>query len=423
MTETKRTTRVDPPLVSLFVAERYADRRDVSAVIAPPYDVIGPAEWKALAARDPHNIVRLILPEDGEDRYRHAADTLAAWRAEGVVVTEDRPAVWVLRQAFVTADGVRRERTGVIGAISVEPFSEGRIKPHERTHAGPKEDRMALLQATETMFEALLMLSRDEDGTLQLRLAEATDKRPCAIGTLEGVELTLWRVSGRRGEAIARAAGRGPVYLADGHHRYETAVAYRDVHPSADRTLGLIVPLNDPGLVVLPTHRVLRGEAFDAEPLVKALHDRFQIRELEAETNYMAELGALRDRGTACVVVLPGEKALALLLKGGASLGELPFANEPSVASLDVARIDEIVVRRLRAAAGRESDVGYDSDPDSVIRAVRQGQAAAGILLNPASVEQVLAVADAGAAMPQKSTYFTPKVPSGLSFLRYGESP
>ena len=187
MTETKRTTRVDPPLVSLFVAERYADRRDVSAVIAPPYDVIGPAEWKALAARDPHNIVRLILPEDGEDRYRHAADTLAAWRTEGVVVTEDRPAVYVLRQAFVTADGVRRERTGVIGAISVEPFSEGRIRPHERTHAGPKEDRMALLQATETMFEALLMLARDEDGTLQLRLAEATDKRPCAIGTLEGL--------------------------------------------------------------------------------------------------------------------------------------------------------------------------------------------------------------------------------------------
>lgn len=417
MTETPATAGRSVPLVAPYVAERIAGSADVSAVVAPPYDVIGAPERAALAARDPHNIVRLILPEGGDDRYGTAAQMLSEWRTEGAIVTEDRPAVYVLRQAFVNRDGVPCERTGVIGAVAVEPYGEGRIRPHERTHAGPKEDRLALLRATGTMFEALLMLSRDEDGVLQRRLEEATEKRAHAHGTLGGVELTLWRVPGRRAEAIARAAGHGPLYLADGHHRYETAIAYRDANPSADRTLGLIVPLGDPGLVVLPTHRVLVGDTIDPAPLLSDLRERFQIRELEPHVDYVGELASLRDRGTACVVVLPGGRALAFLLKGGASLGDLPFANEPSVASLDVARVDEIILKRLRVAAGPESEVRYDSDPDGVIDAVRQGEAAAGVLLNPASVEQVLAVADAGAAMPQKSTYFTPKVPSGLVLL------
>jgi uncharacterized protein (DUF1015 family) len=418
MSPGKRTAAKRPPLVVPFRSERFAPDM-LSERLAPPYDVITEDARNALETRDPYNIVRLILPRGDEDRYRTAARRLAAWRSEGILVEDDQPAAYVVRQAYTGPDGARRERTGVIGAVAVEPFGDGRIKPHERTHAGPKEDRLALLRATQTMFEGLLMLSRDEGGTLRDRVIEATERRPLTSAQLGGVAITVWRVPGRRGERLARAAGRGPLYLADGHHRYETAVAYRGEHPAADRTLGLIVPLSDPGLDVWPTHRLIVGSAIDAEAVLAELQERFQLRTLAPEKHYVDDLTAMRKRGTACIIVFPGGRAVALLLKGGASLGDLPFANEPTVASLDVARVDEIVVKRLRGAAGAGAQVRYESDATAAIDAVRRGQAAAGVLLNPATVEQVLAVADAGAAMPQKSTYFIPKVPSGLVLLRY----
>jgi len=196
-------------------------------------------------------------------------------------------------------------------------------------------------------------------------------------------------------------------------------VGYRGEHPAAERVPALIVPAGDPGLVVLPTHRLVYGAGVNEEALTKALRERFQMRELPSQANYTEELAILKARGTACVVVFPKGRALAYLLKGGANLGDLPFANEPAVASLDVARVDEIVVKRLRTLAGDGSRVGYSPEAHHVIDEVQQGRAVAGVLLNPTDLEQVLAVADAGGVMPQKSTYFMPKVPSGLVIMRY----
>lgn len=406
-------------LVTPFVGERYALTDGLSNRIAPPYDVIEPDERAMLGKRDPHNIVHLSLPEGNGDRYRNAAALLAEWRAAGVLVQDATPAVYVLRQEFTTAGGANYRRTGVIAAVAVEPYANGRIKPHEGTHTGPKEDRLALLRATHAMFETLFMLSRDQQGQLELLLNEITAQQSVASVELRGVRSQLWRVSGRRAQAVAKTAGRGALYIADGHHRYETAIAYREEHPPADRVPVLIVPLGDPGLTTLPTHRLVYGDHVAGAALVGELRDRFQIRELPGAANYMEELSALRTRGTACVVVLPEERAVALLLKAGASLGDLPFANQPSVVSLDVARVDEIVVKRLRSAGGEHARVDVSADAHYVIDQVRLGHAAAGVLLNPTTVEQVLAVADAGAVMPPKSTYFVPKVPSGLVILGY----
>jgi uncharacterized protein (DUF1015 family) len=407
------------PLVAPFTGERYADQQRLGDLIAPPYDVISEAAREVYAARDAHNIVHLILPEGGDDSYAQAGRLLWQWRDSRALVPDPKPSLTVLRQEFSAPGGQRHVRTGVIGGVAVEPFSDGRVKPHEKTHKGPKEDRLALLRATRSMFETLFMVTRDESGRFGKLLAEAIEAKPLASAELLGVVNTLWRVGGRKADAMAAAAGAEPLYIADGHHRYETAVAYRSDNPSADRVPAVIVPGTDPGMVVLATHRMVYGGPINEEAFLSELRERFQIRELRPQANYEEELASVRERGTASLLVLPGGRALALLLKGGASLGDLPFANEPAVATLDVARVDEIVVKRALAMAGKGARVGYSADPHQVIEEVLQGEASAGVLLNPTRLEQVMAVADAGSVMPPKSTYFMPKVPSGLVVLGY----
>jgi len=407
------------PLVAPFTGERYADQKRIGDLIAPPYDVISPAEREVYAARDARNIVHLTLPEGGDDRYEQAGRLLWQWRDSRALVPDPKPSVTVLRQEFSAPGGQRHVRTGVIGGVAVEPFSADRVKPHEKTHKGPKEDRLALLRATRSVFETLFMVTRDSDEKLGELLAAVTEAKPLASAELLGVVNTVWRVGGNKANSIAAAAGAEPLYIADGHHRYETAVAYRSDNPSADRVPALVVPAGDPGMVVLATHRTVYGGPLDQDAFLADLRERFQIRELPPQANYEEELASVRERGTAAVVVLPGGRAAALLLKGGASLGDLPFANEPAVASLDVARVDEIVVKRAQAMAGKGARLGYSADPHQVIEEVLQGDASAGVLLNPTLLEQVMTVADAGSVMPQKSTYFMPKVPSGLVVMGY----
>ena len=410
------------PLVAPFSAERYSNLEDLSKLIAPPYDVVSSSDRETLANRDEHNIVRLILPEAPEaegDRYAHARTVLDGWRADGTLVPDGDPAVYVVQQVFTTPDGEERTRTGVIAAVAAEPFVEGRVKPHERTHKGPKQDRLALMRATDAMFESLFMFARDDSGHLIRQLSTQTDRPPTFGASLDGVDISVWRLTGGDAATVAQAAGEQPLYIADGHHRFETVVAYREEAPGAGRVPVLIVPTLDPGLVVLPTHRLVSG-AIDRKEATKLLRERFQIRELEASVNYMEELGALKRRGTACIVTLSEGPALALLLKGGVSLGDLPFANEPALATLDIARIDAFVVETLLGVAGEEASLTYSASVHEVIESIQSDQAQAAVLVNPTSVDDVLAVADAGAVMPPKSTYFMPKVPSGLVLMRLG---
>jgi uncharacterized protein (DUF1015 family) len=407
------------PLVTPFVGERFANTERLSDLVAPPYDVISVEERQQLAQRDAHNIVHLILPEGNDDKYEKAAALLAQWRGTNVLKRDVESSVYVVQQAFHADAGQIRTRTGVITAVAVEPFARGRVKPHEKTHTEPKADRLALLNTTRAMFEALLLLTRDEAGELGRHLAEIVPGEPTARAELDGVGTSLWQVTGSRAAAIVRAAGDGVLYIADGHHRYETAIAYYKSNPAADRTLGTVVPLTDKGLTILPTHRIVYGDMGDFDGFVNGLRDRFHVHELPGDVSPTGHLAELKTRGTACVIVRPGGNSLALLLKAGAKLGDLPFANERTVASLDVARVDEMVIKPLLMAAGADAHLAYSPDPEEVLQAVVRGAAAFGILLNATTVEQVLAVADAGAVMPQKATFFTPKVPSGLVVLGY----
>jgi uncharacterized protein (DUF1015 family) len=406
-----------PPLVQPFRGERYAAQDRLSALIAPPYDVISGEERARYAARDPHNIVHLILPEApaGGDRYVGAAEGLAVWRREGVLRSDPAETVYVVAQDFALPSGEQRTRVGMFAAVRAEPFATRRVRPHEQTHSGPKADRLALLRATRTSLEPILLLAPDSDGAFERGLAQATRGAPAARAALDGVTIRLWVVSGAAADKLAALAGGAQLYIADGHHRYETAVAYAAENPGADRVLSFIVSRADPGLTVLPTHRIVFGGDRDPARLLDAWGEWFEVGRVAPcmdRVERLAELG--RDR-TACIVAFPGAVDVTLVLKQDAALDRVPgLGKTAAVQALDVTRIEVLVVQYILGAGTATPSLAYTPDPRVAFDAVRNGKAAAAVLLNPTKVAQVFAVADAGDVMPPKSTYFVPKVPAGL---------
>ena len=347
-----------------FCAVRYDERRagPLASLIAPPYDVLDAAARRRYLAQSPFNVVHLTLPGDEAD----AARLWAEWRAEGVLVPEDNPSLWWLAQDYVGPDGVARTRAGLVCALHVEPYSARVVLPHERTHAGPKLGRLRLLRALRAHVEPIFLLY---DGSLGGPAGE-----PLVDVELDGVRSRLWRVEG---EPPAELVG-AQLLIADGHHRYETALAFHEEDGSEESAwlMVVIVPTMQEGLTIFPTHRVVRKlGAVPGE---------------EAES-VEAALGAF-----------PPGRAAAVLYRGGrAAL----VVGEPG--ELDAALVDRL---------GPE-DVSYTASMEEAEGAVDRGEAEAAFILRPPTIEQVRSVAERGETMPQKSTYFYPKLPSGLLFL------
>lgn len=405
-----------PPLVVPFRGERYATT-ELSALAAPPYDVIGPEERARYAARDSRNIVHLILPEaaSGGDRYAHAATLLSSWRGAGVVRSDPADAVYVVAQDYALPSGERRTRLGMFAAVRAEPFTTRRVRPHEQTHAGPKADRLALLRATRTNLESIFLLAPDPDRALTRALGQAAAGVPTVRAVLDDVGIRLWVVSGPPAAELARLAGRAQLYIADGHHRYETAVAYAGEAPGADRVLAFIVSAGDPGLTILPTHRIVFAAGLDPATLVVGWRPWFDVGRVAPCMDRVERLAELGGRGTACIVAFPDAYDVSLVLNPDAALAGIPGLDaSPRIRALDVARIEVLVVRALLGGSSTTPSLAYTPDPRAAFAAVRNGGAGAAVLLNPTKVQDVFAVADAGEVMPPKSTYFVPKVPSGL---------
>lgn len=395
-----------PPLVAPFRALRYAATDRLDFLISPPYDVIAAERRARLAAQDPHNIVHLILPEPTGDKYAHAADLLTAWRRAGILVRDAASGVYVVQQEFRTPDETTHVRTGVIAGLHVEPYDAGRVRPHERTHRGPKEDRLALSRATRAMLESIFVLAPDTDGRLRTALRNEVARAPDAAATLDGVRTQVWHVMGPSAAAIAEAAGAGAIYIADGHHRFETANAYRAEQPGATYIPALIVPIGDPGLVVLPTHRMVTGKVRDVARLVEEWKGRYRVEAVTLEGEPEDLVASLPRTELACVVALPGGSGYRVT-------GSAGDAGTPVIAELE-----ERIVGPLEASLG--GGVSYSASAREVLDAVEQGDRVA-VLVPPTPLDVVLAVSDAGGVMPPKSTYFAPKVPSGLVIMSYEE--
>ncbi len=397
-----------PELFTAFRGERYADPSSLARRLAPPYDVISPARRAELAAQDAHNIVHVDLPEAaGADPYAEAARLLAQWRADGTLVRDGEPSAYVLRTSGTFPDGSVRQRTGVFLAVAAEPFAQGRILPHERTHAGPKEDRRRLTHATGCNLSPVFLLAPDNRGDLAAALAATTACEPWARCTALGSEHEVWIATGQEAARIAAAASREPVYVADGHHRFETAVLFRTEAPApwregAARTLSHVVSFRDPGLEILPTHRLVGGAPVTAEAFRAAAAPFFR----PAGPGEPAVVTAVFAGGAELPVVVRPDADLS-------AARQLP--THPAVRGLAVAVADAVAVDVVGAKLfGRPSELRYTPDAAEAREAARSGRCAFALLLPPTRLDEVKRVADAGQIMPPKSTFFAPKVPTGV---------
>jgi uncharacterized protein (DUF1015 family) len=414
---------------------------DLAAVVSPPYDVISPAEQAVLLARHPKNVVRLDLPaeesgDEPDDRYRRAARTLATWRSDGTFRKDPRPSVYVYEQVY-RLPGADEERTqrGFFARLRLEPFGPGGgVLPHERTLSGPKEDRYKLLRATGTNFSPVVGLYADPSGGAAGRLAAvATGTPDVDLLADDGVRHRLWVVPlGDDGAAaaLAAAAGASPITIADGHHRYETALRYRDERrmsrsceedPAFDYLLVLLLETTTVPLTVLPTHRVVGGLGDAAvDSLWAAIGELFEV-------SPASDSGQLERTFSPAAEAPGGAGRFGLWTRrGGAFLTARRAAFEPWLPSgsgalrgLDVTLL-QVALERLvgidpaqTAAGGR---VTYTKSTAEAISWVerRSDGADAAFILEPTPVAEIAAVAAAGDVMPQKSTYFWPKPVTGL---------
>ena len=414
---------------------------ELGAVIAPPYDVIGADLHQRLLDRHPKNAVRLDLPsadpadQDPDDRYRRVARTLAAWRTDGTLRKDPRPGVYVYEQAYrVPGTDVERTQRGFFARLRLEPFGPGSgVLPHERTLSGPKEDRYKLLRATGINTSPVVGLFEDPSGRAAAMLSAAVLAPPLAdVVDDDGVRHRLWLVTDEGDDAPATAlatiAGSGPVFIADGHHRYETAIRYRDERrmtrsceedPAFDYLLMLFLDAADQ-LTVLPTHRVVRGlgDAGLAQ-LRDGLERLFSVTPVDAD--------ALVARFEAAGELHGGEGRFGLLTRDGAwqlearrhAFGGLVADGGDAVRALDVsllaATLDTLLGIDAAAVAGGER-IAYSKSAREAARLVGDGTdgADAAFLLEPTPVSSILEVSREGDVMPQKSTYFYPKALTGL---------
>jgi uncharacterized protein (DUF1015 family) len=396
-------------------------------VVAPPYDVIDAQQRAELERRSPYNVVRIDLPV-GEDPYGQAARELAAWRAEGVVAQDEQPALWVLEQDYTGPDGRRRTRRGFFSRVRVEDYGAGRIRPHERTHPGPKEDRLRLTRATKANLSPIFSLFSDPAGAAWGALAPITNEAPWGQSKDDdGTDSRLWRVEDPATIAtVKNALAAAELLIADGHHRYETARIYADeVGGEGEHryVLMCLVALQDPGLTVFPTHRLLKGLTPDQqEALAEAIRRDFDVQELDD----VDELAPRADPETITIGYIDShfQRPLMLTLKDPAIAdAALPDHAEP-YRRLDTAVLEALILKGALRMTDEDIDhlhgLGYARDAEQALELVRSGEYDAAFLMAPTPIEQVQAVAAAGESMPPKSTYFFPKVPTGLVFNPLG---
>jgi uncharacterized protein (DUF1015 family) len=393
-------------------------------VAAPPYDVIDEPERAALLDRSPYNAVEIDLPRDpdGRDPYDYAARTLDAWREDGVLVRDDEPALWALEQDYTGPDGRRRTRRGFFARVRVEDYGPGRIRPHERTHPGPKEDRLRLTRATGANLSPIFSLYDDPAGAAWGALAPHVSGEPWGqVGDEDGTVHRLWRVADPAAiQAVHDALAGTELLIADGHHRYETARVHAQEtgDPAAGWVLMCLVALQDPGLTVFPTHRLLDGlDEARRVALRRVLDDSFTASEVEP-----GELEPPTQDGPVQLGYLDAveRRPLRLTLSDPEAVAQALPDKPQAYRELDTAVLEALV---LRGALGMSEDdishlngLDYARDTAQARARVELGEADAAFFTAAIPVERVRAVAAAGESMPPKSTYFFPKVLTGLLF-------
>ncbi|MHB8242358.1 MAG: DUF1015 domain-containing protein [Solirubrobacteraceae bacterium] len=401
------------------VAESLAD------VVAPPYDVIDSEQRAALLSRSPFNVVAVDLPQpgDGRDAYESAGELFESWQLQGALVRDAEPALWAHTQDYTGPDGRSRTRRGFFCRVRIEEYGAGRVRPHERTHPGPKEDRLKLTRATRANVSPIFSLFSDPAGASWNALAPATEQAPWGeVSDADGTVHRLWRVSDPEAIAAVQLATRdAELLIADGHHRYETMQAYaEEVGGEGPHRyiLMCLVALEDPGLTVFPTHRLVGGlDQGRHEALQQALARDFDIVDVSTE-----EIAPSPGTGPLQLGFISGRdgRAQRLTLKDQAIADAALSGHSEAYRHLDTGVLETLVLKNALGLSDEDishfNGLFYARDTAEALAMVASGDYDAAFLMRPTPVQQVREVAAAGENMPPKSTYFFPKLLTGLLF-------
>jgi uncharacterized protein (DUF1015 family) len=403
----------------------------LDAVAAPPYDVIDAAGRKALLERSPYNAVAIDLPKPFDpadpdsspsgDPYAEAADRIARWRSEGALVQDDEPSIWALTQDYVAPDGNNYSRHGILARVRVEDYESGTVRPHERTHPGPLLDRLELTRATGYNLSPIFSLSTEDAWPLvEPALAEPWGEARDESGTVN----RLWKVDDPAVHAaVTECLSGAQLLIADGHHRYETARAFRDEiggEGPHEFTLMSLTGLDDPGLTVFPTHRLLSGFAADParqERLGNGLRELFEVSEVSRE-----EIDPNGEPGVGVFGLYDSfhRRAFRLRLKDTAEVDRRLEGKPEAYRRLDSAILETLVLKGLAGMSDHDIDerrgLEYAKSVDDALALVEDGDYDVAFVQRPVPVEQVKDIANTDTVMPPKSTYFFPKVMTGFAF-------
>ncbi|MFH1169918.1 MAG: DUF1015 domain-containing protein [Chloroflexota bacterium] len=416
---------------------------DLAELICPPYDIISPQLRQELYRRNEHNFVRLEYEQelpgdtDSQNKYTRSAALLQQWLAQGVLTADGAPAIY-RHDHYFTLNGQEHRRQGLTALVKLEEWDKKVVRPHEGTLAAPKGDRLNLLWALQANTSPIFALFEDS-GQQVASLLAAAQGEPLLDIDRDGEQHRVWAITGEAADEIGRLLADQPLYIADGHHRYESALKYRQERracsPGApadepyDFVMMTLVDFSDPGLVILPAHRLVRGVSPSAlDRLRSSLPSFFKIEEVpvnSADTaGQITELLARPEGQVKLVLFGLGDNLIILRLRDVAAAARMmPNFHSELYKRLDVSIVDHVVLEKMLGMQDRESAaLSYSYDIGDTIGKVMSREYGLAILLNPVKARDIKSIADAGDRMPRKSTYFSPKLPAGLVIYRWAQA-
>lgn len=410
--------------VKAFRGMRYQNQQQLDKLVTPPYDIISPKQQEQLYNKHENNIIRLEygkeFPEDQEkdNKYTRAGAYLHKWLEEGVLQIEDKPCFYVYEEEFGLPDGSRKKIRGLVCRVKLQEFSENVVLPHEETLSKAKTDRLCLMEATQSNFSQIYSLYVDKERRIPQLIDQALGEKTVSFVDEDGITQSLWII--RDDDTIAeieKAFENKQLFIADGHHRYETALNYKKAHPDnpeAGYVMMFLIDLDNDGLVVFPTHRMVQNvEEFDGEQLAQSLKDCFDVEAVERPDAALIENSPM----PAFLFYAGKNFCWKLTLRDWSGMEKAFPGHSKAYQQLDVNVLHTLVLERLGIDAknmAMQKNLVYTRSLEEAVEKVDDGQFQCSFLLNATRVDQIKDVSLAGEKMPQKSTYFYPKLKTGL---------
>ncbi len=401
----------------------------IEELVCPPYDIISDQQREEYIKTNPHNIIRLELPK-GDDKYNKAAEILKDWLEKGILVKEDKPAIYIYEEEF-TAYGERRAIKGIICRVKLEEFSKGIILPHEFTLSKAKEDRLNLMKATNCNFSQIYSLYMDGGKNTLGKIDSLSKSEPdIQLQDNDNVTHRMWIIKDEKAIAdICSDFADRKLYIADGHHRYETALNYRNYlreqglakeGDACDYQMMMLVDMEHPGLVVFPTHRLVRNlDSFNAERVIDGCKEYFDVTEHSDINTIESTLMELYNQGKKAYAFYCGGSSYKLLVLKDTNIIKKLLPNASTATQqLDVTILHTLILEKIFGIdaenMAKQINLTYTKIFDEAISSVQHGNSQCAFILNPTRVSEIREVASNGEKMPQKSTYFYPKMITGL---------